>query len=125
MHLPTLYAALLTLTTPSLALRIGTYNSSYVPPRLPPSLAIPVYSFYAFIATSDAYQVPSEIDFVISDRSYTTPCISSSETYETLFSDYKYYPCEVNRWYPDISFSFRISENFKEITIKKSWNNNG
>lgn len=120
----TLFSTIMALTPASLALRIP-YQPTGPPPDLPPSLLIPVYNFYAFIADPGVFQQQSEVDFVISDRSYATSCSVGVEANETIFSEYKYHPCAVQDEYPDIKYSFLIREGFSEITIKKSWNSNG
>ncbi|CAO2657163.1 Nn.00g032890.m01.CDS01 [Neocucurbitaria sp. VM-36] len=116
-------AALLTLLPTSLA------RPTTAPPlALPTTLNFTVLGFYASIASpegSQKYQLQSWATFDIHDGSYETLCSAISKPNEQIYSDYKYWPCDVDDQNPNVRFSFRISKDFKELVVKKSWDNKG
>ncbi|KAF1842299.1 uncharacterized protein K460DRAFT_181988 [Cucurbitaria berberidis CBS 394.84] len=117
-----IFTAFIGLVATSLALPTAS------PSALPTTTNFTVRAFYASLAAPDApvaYQQQSWADFIIDDGDYNTLCTVMSKPNEALYSTYKYYPCEKEDSDPDVSFSFRISKNFRELEVKKTWNSNG
>lgn len=101
---------------------------------LPLCLALPITSFTASPFTFQAVDFRAYIAsdpgsygqfnfaaFMIQDQGFT--CNVASEV--PMYSDTTWFPCEPPKEGSEEKWSFRISEGFSQVVVKRQWSSNG